>query len=252
LKKYPNASDLGRVQAQLGMAYEATRKYKKAVDAYDIIFKKYMAYENPEAILEREFKIGEKYAKGELKSVLGIDFASSNKTAVDIFDRVVKNAPFGPYAEEAMLNAIRILLDDEKYQDMEAKIKLFKKTYQGSKRLDEVLYLDAYSYYLQSKQEDYDQTKTRESIEKLGAYLEKFPQGQFYEKASTYAHELKSKESGQDFKTAEFYRKQNNLPAAKKYLENIRQKLPNTEWADRATIQLAEIGHVTEHEKEKT
>ena len=246
LKKYPTATDLGRVQAQIGMAYEALKKYKKAVDAYDIIFKKYMEYEHPEEILEREFKIAEKYAKGEMKSVLGIDFAASNKTAVDIFDRVVKNAPFGPHAEEAMLCAIRILQDDRKYDDMEAKVKLFKKTYEGSKLLDEVIYLDAYSYYLQSKRVDYDQTKTRQAIEKFEAYVEKFPQGQFYEKASAYSHELKDKETGQDFKTAEFYVTQKDFPAAKKYLENIRQKFPNTEWADRAAKRLAELEHLPE------
>jgi outer membrane protein assembly factor BamD len=241
LKKFPNTTDLGRVQAQLGMAYEAIRKYKKAVDAYDIIFKKYLSYENPESLLEREFKIAEKYARGDMKSFLGIDFASSKKTAVDIFERVVKNAPFGSYAEKAMLNVIRILLDEKKYEDMEIKIKLFKKTYQGSSDLDEVLYLDAYAYYLQSKHEDYDQTKTQEAIAKFDSYLEKFPQGQFYEKAAQNSRELKDKENEQNFKTAAFYLKQQNIPAAEKYLEKICQKFPNTEWADRATIELAEI-----------
>lgn len=239
LKKYPRASNLGRVQAQIGYAYEKLEKFKKAFKAYEVVFKKYPDFENLEDIIEREYQMAEKYASGEMKSIFGLDFAESNKTALEIYDRVVKNFPFGIHSQNALLRSIHILIRTKKYKEAETKIQMFKKAYEKSPFLDEVFYLDAYGYYLQIEKADYNQKNTMTSIEKFETYLQNYPSGQFKDKVEAMLKELIDITCEQKYKTADFYLKQNMRPAAEKYLKEIIEKYPATNWAKMSSQKLA-------------
>ena len=239
LKKYPRASNLGRVEAQIGIAYEKRGKFKKAFEAYEVIFKKYPDYENLDDIIEREFAMAEKYASGEMKSIFGLDFAESDKTALEIYDRVVKNFPFGKHSEISVLHSLHILIRTEKYKDAETKIGAFKKAYENSPLMDEVCYLEGYQYYVQIKRAEYDQKNTLAAMERLESYLKAYPEGAFKSKAVAMLNELKDITCEQKYKTAEFYLKQNNRPAAEKYLKSIVENYPDTSWAKLATQRLS-------------
>lgn len=239
LKKYPRASNLGRVQAQIGYAYEKQEKYKKAFKAYEVVFKKFPDFEKLEDIIEREYQMAEKYASGEMKSIFGLDFAESNKTALEIYERVVKNFPFGTHSQNALLRSIHILIRTKKYKEAETKIQLFKKAYEKSPLLDEVYYLDAYAYFLQIEKADYDQKNTLTSIEKFETYVKEYPSGQFKDKVDAMLKELIDITCEQKYKTADFYLKQNMRPAAEKYLKEIIEKYPATNWAKMSSQKLA-------------
>jgi outer membrane protein assembly factor BamD len=238
IKKNPVTTDMGRIQVQIGKAYEAIKKYKKAFQAYEVIFKKYLEYPDPEDIIEREYKIAEKYVSGEIKKFLGIDFHECNKTALEIYDRVIKNAPFGPYAEPAFLQSIHILIKTKKFKDADQKIHLFMKAYENSPHLDEVTYLEGYTVYLQVKRADYDQTRTTEAIEKFKNYITKFPTGEYYDQVKKLLHELSKTKCEHDLKNAAFYLKQGNREAANKYYNSIIKNFPDTEWAHEAQQRL--------------
>lgn len=231
LKKYPRASDLGRVQAKIGEAYEKMGKYKKAFKAYEEIFAKYQDYDDMETIVKKEFEIAEKYAKGEMKSIFGLDFAEANKTALMIYDRVIKNFPFGEHAETSFLRSVDILIETKKYEDAEKKIRLFKQTYEKSKFRDHMSYKDALIAYLQIKKADYDQTATDKGISRFSEYLKSYPEGEFKEDASEKLKELKELASEQKYKTALFYMKSGKNEAANRYFKDIIDNFPNTSFA---------------------
>ncbi|MBN2143978.1 MAG: outer membrane protein assembly factor BamD [Candidatus Aureabacteria bacterium] len=238
IKKNPNVTDLGRIQVQIGKTYEAMKKYKKAFKAYEVIFRKYLEYPNPEEIIEREYQIAEKYSSGQIKKILGMDFHENNKTALEIYDRVIKNAPFGPYAQPAFLKSIHILIKTKQFKEADEKISLFKKAYENSSHLDEIYYLDGYNEYLQIKRSDYDQTRTVRAVEKFRDYLKRYPTGEFYDKAKELLHEVSKTKCENDLKTAEFYLKQGNREAANKYYQSIIKDFPDTEWANEAQKRL--------------
>jgi tetratricopeptide (TPR) repeat protein len=239
LKGKPGVTDLGRVQAKIGNAYEALGKYKKAFKAYEKVFEHYSDYAHLDELAEREFRIAERFASGEGDKLLGIDFSESDKTALEIFDRVIHNFPFGPYADRALLRIIEILIDKKKHEQAETRIDRFKKAYENSQLLDDVFFLDGMNYYEQTKRPAYNQTYTNKAVEKLKKYLERFPAGRHRDEAQNHLAKLHEILGEKKFKTAEYYLEKGNRGAAEKYFKEVIENFPETSWAKQASRRLS-------------
>ncbi|EKD28111.1 MAG: hypothetical protein ACD_79C00426G0002 [uncultured bacterium] len=238
LKKNPKVSDLGKVQAQIALAYEKMEKYKKAFKAYEEIFKNYPGYEEFETIVEREYFLAEKFNTKTELSWLGIDFSESDKMALDIYQKVVEHLPFGEYGQKAMLETIRLFLKNKNHEQVEKKIDVFYKNYERSEFVEEISYLEALNYHMQMKKSDYDQTKSNTAMEKCTKYIQKYPTGKFIEKVTAMLEEIKNIICENKFNTGKFYLTNNNKDAANKYFNDIINNFPDTSWAKMASDSL--------------
>jgi len=239
LKKDSDYNDLGRIQEQIGISYEHLGKYKQAFEAYELVFLNYIDYVNLENVVKREYDIAVKLYNEDIKPFSGDDGIDSNKTVLKILKQVVAHFPFGPYAEDSMIKIIDILIRLKKYDILEKKIIFFRKNYENSLLLEEVLFQEGYSYFIRRKKVNYDQTNTDLAISKFLEYTKLYPDGKFAEKITSYLVELQDVASEQQFKIAEFYIKNGNSKAAGRYFNDLIKDFPNTSWAKLAEQKLA-------------
>ena len=239
LKDNSNLSQMSRVQYQIGLAYEAMGKDQKAFEAYETIFRKYPDIRNPDEIIERQFNLAMAFQQRKEDRLLGIDFKESSKRALEIFEAVTRNSPYGPFAEKAMLKAIHIQLDRKEYELALEKINAFKKGYETSPLLDEIHFLEGVVYFRQKKNTDRDQINTREALDKFSFYLKEHPDGAFKAEAEKNLATLREMLSEYYYQTGDFYLRHGQNESAAKYFKDIIEQFPQSRYAEKAAENLA-------------
>ena len=104
-----------KAQRKVGMLLERGGQYDKAYDAYSTYLQKYPKGEDFETVVESMFKIGKLFLDGEKKKVFGIKFAPSMDRAKEMFEGIVKRAPFSKLAPLAQFNIGQALEKQAKF-----------------------------------------------------------------------------------------------------------------------------------------
>src|SRR5678815_3114810 len=105
VKKYPVSVLAGKAQRKVGSILEAAGEYDDAYNAYAIYLTKYPKGDDFEAAVESMFKIAKLFLEGEKKKVLGLKLAPSMQRAQEMFDGIVKRAPYSRFAPLAQFNS---------------------------------------------------------------------------------------------------------------------------------------------------
>lgn len=111
--------------------------------------------------------------------------------------------------------------------------KLFYDTYSRSEYAEESMYMHAYSLYLDSPVYNLDQSSTKEAIEAMQNFLNKFPQTTYKEKGNEIVAKLREKlEDKAYFSSKEYYKLKDydprNLKAAIIAFENFAKDFPDS------------------------
>lgn len=247
LKKYPASQDLGQVYYKMGLSYENLEKWKKANETYQTLFQKCPEYPDPQKIIDRQFRIAELFASGEAAGLFGLDTTGAKKFALQVYDQVIKNSPFGPLAEKSLITSIKLNMDLKNFEEAEKKVYAFKKFYDTSLNLDEVSFLHGEIYYLQIKDAAYDQTKAVEATSYFNDYLKDFENGIFRSEVDSRLAFLKELRAEKLLETARFYRHSGKTDIAIKYLQDLITECPETkpipeakqllsQWSDQNSI----------------
>ena len=100
LKSFPKAKEAAEAQYYLGIIEEAQAHPYEAFKAYQAVVEKYPFSERITEINEREFKIAEEFMSGLKRKAMGMTLPVENP-ALEIFAKIVDNAPYGPLAAKA-------------------------------------------------------------------------------------------------------------------------------------------------------
>lgn len=115
----------------------------------------------------------------------------------------------------------------KKYVQSAKHFKHFRQTFPRDPRLEEALYMQAYLLYMESPDEQLDQTFTHEAAYLFRNYLEHYADGIYAEKAKAQLEELNSKLARKVFNSAQLYYKLARYRAAIVTLENLREDFPD-------------------------
>jgi tetratricopeptide (TPR) repeat protein len=80
-------------------------EYDEAYNAYAAYLTKYPKGDDFESVVESMFKIAKLYLEGEKKKILGFKIASSMQRAQEMFEGIVKRAPYSRFAALAQFNS---------------------------------------------------------------------------------------------------------------------------------------------------
>src|SRR3989338_8133061 len=92
-KHYEYSEYASKAQYYVGLSYENMGKYYTAFQNYQKAIDNFPHIENIDEIIEREFNIANLYASKDNPKVLGVDILTSLDKAVEIYKKVVDNAP---------------------------------------------------------------------------------------------------------------------------------------------------------------
>lgn len=243
LRVYPESIEsaesqyyLGFIEEELGNLYEAYLAYQKVID-------KYPFSERITEINEREFNIAEAFMLGTKRKTLGLSLPVENP-AIEIFTKVIKNAPYSPLAAKAQYKLGLALKSLGSYYEAEEAFNKVVTNHPENEWVGPAKFQIASCRAKLSKGPDYDQGATKEAKEKFEEFLRCHPEVKLSEEAEKNIQELGEKDAQTNYNIGRFYEKQKDYQSAKIYYDDVIKNHPKSLWAAKSLerIRLIEKG----------
>lgn len=242
LKNYPKAREAPEAQYYIGIVFEEQGQLAEAFEQYQEVIKKYPFSDRSKDIVQRQFDLGvkllEKKADGNsfLRTLSGTDYG-----IIEIFETVIKNAPYGELAPVAQYKIGLYLMEREEYIEARDAFEKLVNDYPESEWVKAAKYQIALSDSERSTGAHYDQEVTSAAVEEFQNFVKTYPEAELSAEAKEKVHALRDKEAENNFVIAKFYEKQKNYESARIYYQVIVDDYSATPWATKALEKLQSI-----------
>lgn len=233
LKAYSKSAEAAESQYYLGLTEEAQGKSYEAYLAYQMVIDKYPFSERIGEIIEKEYKIGERFMSGEKRKALGIDLPVDNP-AIEIFAKVVENSTYGPLAPQAQYKLGLVLKGLLRYYEAEDEFNKVVTRYPDSEWASAAKYQIASCRASLSKGAAYDQGAAQDAKERFEQFVKEHPDAVLSIDAQKNIDSIREKEAQASYDIARFYEKQKDFTSAKIYYNDIINNHPESPWASQA------------------
>ena len=165
-----------------------------------------------------------------------------------LFAQIVPSYRGKPQAEKLMYMYSMSYYNMKDYHLSGYQLERFESTYPKSEKAEEALFLSAKSYYMLSPVFSKDQKETKEAIEKLQLFINKFPDSQYLSEANTLVKELdfklekKAFEIAKQYNTTAYY-ESSDYEAAIKSFDNFLLEYPGSSFREQAMYYRLESAH---------
>jgi len=225
-----NPDDLRRAEAQykVGEMYEHLTKYWDAYKAYKKMVEETASNQYWDLAIERMFAIGNVYLAGQHQMMWKIPMPADMNKVVEIYQTIIKAAPFGSYAPLATFHCG---LAREKQKKWPEAVKYYEEIldkYPKNDLIDDAQYQIGYVWSKAARQPEYDQTAAQKGIEAFQDYLARFKRSDKTEQATENIAMLQQRLSGGSLSVAKFYDKAGNYPAALVYYNEVLTQTPDS------------------------
>lgn len=172
---------------------------------------------------------GLKYAQAEKKYNDG----KYNK-AIRLFEQMAPNYKGKPQAEKMFYMFAQSYYKTEQYILAGYQFETFAASYPRSEKAEEALYLSAKSYANTSARYSLDQVDTDKAIDKLQAFIDKYPDSEFLKEANETMRILREKLEKKAYEIAYGYNKISDYKSAIVAFDNFVADFPGTPFKERA------------------
>ncbi len=240
-KQYEYSEYAAKAQYYAGLSYENMGKYYIAFQNYQKAIDNFPHIENLDEIIAREFNIAKLYEAKENPKILGTDIMTSLDRAIEIYKKVVDNAPYGRLADEAQFNMGVALKESERYDEAIVTFQKLIDDYPSSKFLERARYEVAHSAYKASLKPAYDIGPTDKAIKAFEEFAAENKDKDLTKEADATLERLKDRAAEKSLLTARFYESQKHYEAAIVYYQDILDKYPTSSFVDMAKAKIEEL-----------
>ena len=246
LRAFPLSQQTAEARLKLGDLLERQNKFEEAFETYDQLLVK-----NPESkqftvALDAMFALGKRYMNGEKRRLFGVKTFASNQRAEEMFDTILKRAPYARSAPQVML--FRGMVMERQGKDAEAlsSYQQIIERFPSDPVADDAQYQMGYIRLRNVKSGSYDSVDRVRAQESFEDYLNRAPQNGKVPQARENLQLLESNRRKATLDAAKFYEKTGKTKAAAIYYKEILKNHPGTEEATFAKKRLdtmkAELG----------
>ena len=136
-------------------------------------------------------------------------------------DKIEVIYPSSPYASKSMLVRAYIHFLMKEYEKTRALAEMYKNYYPGSKDIVYANYLEAMTYFVTMKKNDYSQENSSEALQKFNFILNAYPNSKYEIDIITKIKIINNNLSEQKLKIAKYYLDRDNSNASLVYLLDI-------------------------------
>ncbi|MBI4335634.1 MAG: tetratricopeptide repeat protein [Candidatus Omnitrophica bacterium] len=253
IKVYAQSELAPDAQYYIGRSYEERMEYYAAFLAYQKVIDVYPRSELTDEILERQYRIGNLYFSGQKERLFGVAILPAVDKALEIFDKVVANAPYGKYADLAQFKIGECYKKNAQFQEAAEAFGKLVSNYPKSVLYGQAKYEVAYCTYRMSLKPNYDQEPTEEAIKEFEEYVKTRDGegGEAIKDAEEALVRLQEKKAESLCNTALFYEKAKRYESAIVYYKDAVDSYPNTTWAKKAFNKITELEKRIERKKIK-
>lgn len=240
LRKFPKSGVASKAQLKIGEMAEKTGDYDLAYDAYHSYLTKYPKGEDFDHAVEAEFNIGRRFLEGERKRVFGVKTFASMARAQQIFESIVRDAPFSKYAALAQFYVGQSLEKQDKTTEAIGAYQTVLSKYPGDPVAADAQYQIGFVYFQQARSA-YDKAAANKAREAFEDFLAHFPASEKVAQAKENLKSLESRETTGAIGIAKFYDKQKNYKAAVIYYNEVIKQQAGSPDAELAKNRIEEL-----------
>lgn len=225
---YPNSRLSAEAVYYRGLCFEEKDDLAKAADAYQRLIDSYPYSDRIKDAVRREFEIAGKFAEGDKMKLLGVPLLDGKQKALELYQHIVKNAPFGSYGPEAQFKIGEVYRSMGDYDEARKAYQAVIDEYPQSELATKAKYQIAYSAMLASRHVQYNDQLTEKAIQEFEGFKQSFPQDAQAVEADESIKLLRAQKAQETLGVAEFYQKRNRLSSAKVYYQEVIDRFPET------------------------
>jgi outer membrane protein assembly factor BamD len=241
VRRFPRSPLASNAQYKVGLLLEKTGDLEGAFKAYVKLNKDYPRSEDFNASIEGQMRVAEAYLKGRKQKVLGIPTLPSMNRAIDIYQSIMKNAPYSRFAPQAQFNIGRAREKQGDYSGAIAAYQTVVDKYPTSDVADDALFQIGYVYMTIIRVGSYDRNASRFAREYFEDFLSTYPKHEKAAQARQYLASLGSVQTRSSLKVAQYYDKQKYWRAAIMSYNEVIRLTPDSPDAAIATARLDQL-----------
>jgi outer membrane protein assembly factor BamD len=251
VKHYEYSEHASKAQYYVGLCYEQMGKYYAAFQNYQKAVENFPHIENIDEVIEREYNIANLYSAKDNPKVLGTDIMTATDRAVEIYKKVVENAPYGRLADKALFNMGSTLKKADRYDEAVEAFQKIVDDYKESDLAARAQYEAAYCAYRSSLKPAYAAEPTEKAIKAFEDFSKETTDKQLTEEADATLRRLKDKAAEKLVMTAEFYERIGQHQSAVVYYKEVLEKYPQGAFAEKAAGKIEELEKKIEKTRSK-
>jgi outer membrane assembly lipoprotein YfiO len=228
VRYYPNSMHAPMAQYYTGRCYEDMESYYSAFMAYQKVIDSYPYAKNREEIIMRQYKIGMLFFDGQKAKILGLAVLPAIDRAIEIFEKVVTNSPYGEYADKAQFKIGESYKKSNRFAEAALSFQKLIDDYPQSGLSEAAAYEVAQCGYMASLGYSYDQRTTDAAIEKFEEFIDGADGNDLSEEAKAALTALKEKKAKGIYDTAIFYEKTGQHLSAVVYHKELIDNYPDS------------------------
>ncbi|MGK0184795.1 MAG: outer membrane assembly lipoprotein YfiO [Verrucomicrobiales bacterium] len=236
---YPLTESAGKAQFKVAELMEKDGKLTKSFDEYQDFITTYRQSPQFSAAIERQFKIASTAMDDKASSFLGLKTSTPKSQVIEMFDKVIANAPRTPYAAQSQFRIGEIHQKERRVAEATDAFQKVVDDYPGGDLAAQAAYRMA-NINLATVERSKDSSNVRTARSDLESAVSLFPESEQRSDAIEALSTLDETEAAKSMSIANFYQKRGNSKAAAIYYLEIAKS--GTTYAPEAREKLNEIG----------
>jgi len=221
IKYYKHSESASEAQYYIGRCYENLAKPHKAFESYQKVIENYPFTSRVDEIILRQFEIGERLYRGEKMKFLGVGLKAFPEQIIEIYKKVVSNAPYSSYAPTAQFRIGELYKRLEFYEEARDAFSKIVEDYPDSEVAAEAKFQVALCSSAASSKSGYDQRLTGKAVEEFEEFAREYPDSELVKKAREEMDQLVEKKADSYLKIAEFYERIGKIESAAIYYNKV-------------------------------
>ena len=246
LRRWPLSFFAPEAQYRVGKILEDEAAFNDAFTAFQKMVTKYPSSDYFAQALNEQYRIANLYLAGEPQRIWKIPVGPSMQKTIEMYQRVIKNAPYGDYAPQCQFNIGLAYEKQRKYTDAVDAYQLVLDNYPTSSVAANAQYQIGYAWMRSSINGDYDMGAAKKATDAFQDYLVRYPTSDKAVQAQENIKRLGQKQTQGAFDVAKFYETQHDSRAAFIYYNEVVREDPNSTQAQIAKKRIQELRPVVE------
>jgi outer membrane protein assembly factor BamD len=239
-RKFPRSGAAPDAQIKAGDMAVLAGDYDRGYSYYNEYLTKYPKGDSFDKALQGMYDIGQKFLEGARRRVFGVKAFPSMGRAQEIFENIVKVAPFSSIAPLAQFYVGQALEKQGHPDDAIAAYQEVISRYPTDPAAADAQYQIGYVYFVQSRTA-YDKTAADKALDAFNDFLAEYPNSEKAAQAQDNIKALEGHENEDTVTIAKYYDKRKDYKAAAIYYNEIIAEQPGTQAAKDAAARIKEL-----------
>jgi outer membrane protein assembly factor BamD len=252
LRQFPDSGAGPHAQFKIAQLQESLGEPERAYDAYGKYLKSYPRGEDFDKAVEAQFTIAKQFLGGARRKVFGIKTFSSMERAQQMFEEILKNAPYSKFAPLAQFNAGLALEKQGKEPEAVTAYQQTVEKYPADAVAGDAQYQIGYLYLQEIRNGSNDRGAREKARDAFEDFIMRFPQSEKVAQAREHLQTLEGKDLKQTLGVAQYYQRTGNPKAAALYYQELVKAAPQSAEAAVAQKALGQLKATFGEEKLRT